>query len=83
MAAVEAVPAAVAAFLGAPDDPEDVLVRAVSIGGDTDTIAAMTGALVGARVGATGLPDRLLGRLEARRELAQRALALAEVAGTA
>ncbi len=82
VAALEAVPAAVAAFLGAPDDPEDVLVRAVAIGGDTDTIGAMTGALVGARVGAKGLPQHLLDRLESRAELARQAVALAEVAGT-
>ncbi len=44
-----------------PDAVEDV-----AIGGDTDTIAAMAGALVGARVGAGGLPDGLLARLEGR-----------------
>ena len=81
--ALESVPAAVAAFLGAPDDPEEVLVRATAVGGDTDTIAAMAGALVGARVGAAGLPDRLLDRLESRAELARQALTLAEVADTA
>jgi poly(ADP-ribose) glycohydrolase ARH3 len=69
IAALEAVPAALAAFLGAPDDPRTVLVRAVTVGGDTDTIAAMAGALVGARVGARGLPAALLERLEARDEL--------------
>ena len=78
VAAVEAVPAAVAAFLGFPDVPEDALVQAVGIGGDTDTIGAMTGALVGARVGARGLPQHLLDRLESRAELARRAVALAE-----
>jgi poly(ADP-ribose) glycohydrolase ARH3 len=69
IAAVEAVPAAIAAFLGGPDEPEAVLVRAVTIGGDTDTIAAMAGALAGARVGASHLPAPLLDRLEARDEL--------------
>lgn len=82
VAALEAVPAAVAAFLGAPDDPEAALVRAVAIGGDTDTIGAMTGALVGARVGARGLPQHLLDRLESRAELARQAVALAEVTET-
>lgn len=70
VAAVEAVPAAVAAFLGSPDDPVGVLARAVVIGGDTDTIAAMAGALVGARVGAGGLPHGMLARLEGRDVLA-------------
>lgn len=65
VAAVASVPTAVACFLGAPDDALSVLVRAVTVGGDTDTIAAMAGAIVGARVGAAGLPSGLLGRLEA------------------
>lgn len=82
VAAAESVPAAVAAFLGAPALPEEALLRAVGIGGDTDTIAAMAGAMVGARVGARALPDRLLDRLEARAELSRQALALAEVSGT-
>lgn len=82
VAAAESVPAAVAAFLGAPDHPEDVLLRAVGIGGDTDTVAAMAGAMTGARLGARALPARLLDRLEARAELSRQALALAEVSGT-
>lgn len=80
IAAIEAVPAAIAAFLGAPDDAAAVLVRAVTIGGDTDTIAAMAGALAGARVGAAALPDRLLDRLEAREELVRLADDLAAIA---
>lgn len=82
IAALEAVPAAVAAFLGAPDDPREVLVRAVTLGGDTDTIAAMAGALAGAYAGAGALPAHLLDRLEARSELARLADALAAVAQT-
>lgn len=79
ISAVEAVPAAIAAFLGAPADPRAVLVRAVSMGGDTDTIAAMAGALVGAHVGAGALPDAALDRLEGRAELARLADALARL----
>lgn len=82
-AAVEAVPAALAAFLGAPGAPREMLIHAVALGGDTDTIAAMAGALVGARVGSAGLPRDLLERLEARKELAQLAVSLAEVTGEA
>ncbi|MEX1133725.1 MAG: ADP-ribosylglycohydrolase family protein [Acidimicrobiia bacterium] len=37
---------------------EDAMVRAIRIGGDTDTIAAMTGALAGARWGLSSIPDR-------------------------
>lgn len=56
--ASRAVPAAYWAFLTAPDDPEGAVVTAVSLGGDTDTIGAMAGALAGARNGASALPAR-------------------------
>lgn len=81
ISAVEAVPAALAAFLGAPDDPRAVLVRAVSMGGDTDTIAAMAGAVAGAHTGASALPADALDRLEGRAELVRLADALAELTG--
>jgi ADP-ribosylglycohydrolase len=48
------------AFLKTPDDAEAVLHRAVSVGGDVDTVAAMAGAMVGAAVGTDGLGSRLL-----------------------
>lgn len=69
ISALEAVPAAIAAFLGAPDDPRAVLVRAVTMGGDTDTIAAMAGAVAGAHAGASAWPEAALDRLEGRAEL--------------
>lgn len=40
------------------DDVETALIKAVHCGGDTDTIAAMVGALVGARNGDRFFPDR-------------------------
>ena len=46
-----------------------VTLTAVALGGDTDTIAAMAGALAAARLGPEGLPARRLDRLEARDEL--------------
>ncbi|MGF1618516.1 MAG: ADP-ribosylglycohydrolase family protein [Acidimicrobiia bacterium] len=36
---------------------EETVVRAIRIGGDADTIAAMAGALAGARYGATAIPE--------------------------
>jgi len=39
-------------------------VSAVLAGGDTDTIASMTGATTGARGGQVDLPSRLISRLE-------------------
>lgn len=52
---VTALQAAVAA-IAATDGLEDALHAAVRIGNDTDTIAAITGALVGARWGAGAVP---------------------------
>ena len=39
---------------------EDALVQVVRAGGDTDTNAAVAGAVLGARYGATAIPDRWL-----------------------
>jgi len=61
--AAEAVPPALGAFLWA-DSAEEALVLAVSLGGDTDTIGAMTGALAGAFWGLEGLPQKWLQGLE-------------------
>jgi poly(ADP-ribose) glycohydrolase ARH3 len=65
VAARESVPAAVAAVL-VGDDLVDTLIAAVRLGGDTDTIAAMAGAMAGARYGASSIPEPLLARLEER-----------------
>jgi ADP-ribosylglycohydrolase len=43
---------------------EDELRRVVSLGGDTDTNAAVAGALLGARDGSRGLPKAWLEHLE-------------------
>jgi poly(ADP-ribose) glycohydrolase ARH3 len=75
VAARESVPAAVAAVL-VGDDLTSTLVAAIELGGDTDTIAAMAGALAGARYGEGSLPTRLLERLEAREEIGELAAAL-------
>jgi ADP-ribosylglycohydrolase len=48
MLAFESVPAAVAVFAAVGGDPLETVRAAVRIGGDTDTIAAMAGALAGA-----------------------------------
>jgi poly(ADP-ribose) glycohydrolase ARH3 len=68
VAAKESVPAAFAALLGG-GDPLRVVTTAIRFGGDTDTIAAMAGAMAGAAWGLEHLPDALLDRLEARAEL--------------
>ncbi len=55
---LESVPTALYAAMKYLDNPEQALVAAVGYGGDTDTIAAMTGAVVGAFRGARAFPVR-------------------------
>jgi poly(ADP-ribose) glycohydrolase ARH3 len=62
--AFQSVPAALYCFLATPDEPETSVMTAVGLGGDTDTIAAMTGALAGAYRGARAWPGRWIDRLE-------------------
>jgi ADP-ribosylglycohydrolase len=54
------------AFLRTPDDYWAVVRTAIAVGGDTDTMAAMAGALAGAHLGAAVLPQPLLERLTDR-----------------
>ena len=61
---------------------EPMIAFAVALGGDVDTIAAMAGALIGARHGIAVLPTAALGRLEARAELEAAARALFAARGT-
>ncbi|MGH7536599.1 MAG: ADP-ribosylglycohydrolase family protein, partial [Gemmatimonadales bacterium] len=54
------------AFLRSPDDYWESVCTAIGVGGDTDTMAAMTGAMAGARLGPEALPAPLLERLTDR-----------------
>jgi ADP-ribosylglycohydrolase len=54
------------AALRSPDDYWTAVRTAIEVGGDTDTMAAMAGGIVGGRVGISGLPAALLGRLTDR-----------------
>lgn len=56
IAAQEAVPMALYCFLRHPDSYERVLHEAIFVGGDTDTIACMAGAISGAFLGASVIP---------------------------
>lgn len=60
----ESAVTAIACFSLHPDDYEAAIATAIWQGGDTDTIAAMAGALVGARVGARELPQEPVLRIE-------------------
>jgi len=64
VASVESVPLASFLALRCIDDPESALVRAVAMGGDADTIGAMTGAMLGARHGWRSFPSRWFRGLE-------------------
>lgn len=56
LASQESVPAAFAVFAAFADEPWLACRVGASVGGDCDTIAAMTGAMVGARHGVQGFP---------------------------
>lgn len=64
VASSESVAAALFTALRYGADSEEALVRAVGLGGDTDTIAAMTGSLVGALHGGEAFPRRWFDALE-------------------
>ncbi len=67
--ATHSVPLALWAFLNHADKPVEVIRQCMRAGGDTDTIASMAGALVGARHGIAAWPQRWVERLEGHRRL--------------
>src|SRR5262245_39721473 len=54
--AVGSVPTAIASFSLTPDSYADAIGNVILLGGDTDTLAAMAGAVSGAHVGIGGVP---------------------------
>jgi ADP-ribosyl-[dinitrogen reductase] hydrolase len=63
-AAIETVPAAFFAFLRTPGDLEETVVTAANAGGDTDSIAALAGAISGSFNGLGAIPDRWKNKVE-------------------
>jgi ADP-ribosyl-[dinitrogen reductase] hydrolase len=61
--AVLATNAAVSLFMSGRSF-EEILISAVNLGGDTDTVGAMAGSLAGAFYGLPAIPERWLGKLE-------------------
>jgi poly(ADP-ribose) glycohydrolase ARH3 len=61
--AQEAVPMAIYCFLSNRDSFEKAVEAAIFLGGDTDTIASMTGALSGAALGEASVLERWLRRV--------------------
>jgi poly(ADP-ribose) glycohydrolase ARH3 len=62
--ALHSVPTALASFALTPESYEETVANVIFLGGDTDTLAAMAGAVSGAYLGAERLPRRLVGLLE-------------------
>jgi poly(ADP-ribose) glycohydrolase ARH3 len=74
--AFNSVPTAICCFLSWPGSFTDAVFGAISLGGDTDTIGAMTGAISGAYLGVDAIPHRCQDKLENRRYIAELAVSL-------
>jgi len=64
--ALNSVPTAIYSFLVQPNSFAEAVSYAVSLGGDTDTIGAMTGAISGAYLGIESIPNNWRNKLENR-----------------
>lgn len=62
--ALESVATSIAAFSLSPNSYLTTVSNAIFLGGDTDTLAAMAGAISGAYLGLTGVPTELTKQLE-------------------
>jgi poly(ADP-ribose) glycohydrolase ARH3 len=62
--AVQAVPVAIWCFLRNPESFVDASLCAITVGGDTDTIASMACAISGARLGESAIPEIWRVRIE-------------------
>ncbi len=61
--AFHTVPVAIYAVLRHPDCFRTALIDALNCGGDTDTVGAIVGGMMGARVGSTGIPAEWADRI--------------------
>lgn len=80
--AFNSVPAAIFSFLSHPKSFEDAVVYAVSLGGDTDTIGSMTGAISGAFLGIEAIPQKWRAKIENNSYLTELALKLCDLKGS-
>ena len=76
----EGIPFALGCFLRSPGEFTDAVIPAVRHGGDARAVAAMAGALCGAYLGESGIPERFLAGLHGRRELGEAAEGLLTLA---
>lgn len=67
--ALNSVPTAIYAFLANAGDFRSTVLQAVSLGGDTDTIASMSGGIAGALLDLEGIPVEWVRKLEMRDEI--------------
>lgn len=77
--AFNSVPTAIYSFLSHPDSFKEAILFAVSLGGDTDTIAAMTGAISGAYLGVEAVPSKWRLKLENREYIEELASVLYDI----
>jgi len=77
--AFNSVPTAIYSFLSHQDSLKEAILFAVSLGGDTDTIAAMTGAIAGAYLGVDAAPSKWRLKLENRAYIEELAAVLYDV----
>ena len=70
-AAHEAIAAGAYVFARHPDDPRDAILEGANTPGDSDSIATIAGALVGARCGADALPPEWVRDVERAAELTE------------
>jgi poly(ADP-ribose) glycohydrolase ARH3 len=66
--AIEAVPCALWIVCESYREPEQCLIRGVNMGGDSDTVAAIIGDIVGALHGTEWIPARWYDHIEANSE---------------
>ncbi|MCJ7514846.1 MAG: ADP-ribosylglycohydrolase family protein [Dehalococcoidia bacterium] len=77
--AFNSVPTAIYSFVSHPDSFREAILFAVSLGGDTDTIAAMTGAISGAYLGVEAVPEKWRLKLENRLYIEELAAVLYDI----
>ena len=82
-AAHEAIAAALYVFLRHPDDPRSAILEGANTPGDSDSIASMAGALVGARCGLSALPQDWVRDVERSDELIALSNVIVAIAGLA
>jgi len=78
--APRSVPTAIYCFLLHPKSYKDSVIYAISLGGDTDTIASMAGAISGAYLGIEAIPEDWKAKLENRAYIEMLAEKLCQIA---